>query len=224
MNLAVLPPVVASARFDYFDIVAVGWLIIGLLRGRKRGMSQELLPLLQWIGIVTAAGLLYEPFGLVIRQDTFFSALWSNVTAYVLIAAGVHLIYLWFKQMFAVKLVEGHLFGRSEFYLGMTAGAVRFACMLLAGLALMNSRVETEAELAKTEKFQKDNFSDIRFPTYGQFQQVVLFKSFSGNWIRSNLQSALIASAVPEPAPQPKINAQKNTKMVADVSVPPAKK
>jgi len=187
-------------------------------------MSQELLPLLQWIGIVTAAGLLYEPFGLVIRQDTFFSALWSNVTAYVLIAAGVHLIYLWFKQMFAVKLVEGHLFGRSEFYLGMTAGAVRFACMLLAGLALMNSRVETEAELAKTEKFQKDNFSDIRFPTYGQFQQVVLFKSFSGNWIRSNLQSALIASAVPEPAPQPKINAQKNTKMVADVSVPPAKK
>jgi uncharacterized membrane protein required for colicin V production len=224
MILAVLPPVVATARFDYFDTVAVGWLIIGLFRGRNRGMSQELLPLLQWLGIITAAGSLYLPFGLLIRQSTYFSALWSNVTAYLLIAAGVHLIYMWFKQMLAAKLVEKNLFGRAEFYLGMMAGATRFACMLLAGIALMNSRVVTDAELAKTEKFQKDNFEEIRFPTYGQFQQDVLFKSFSGNWVRSNLTSVMMASVTNAPSPQVATNAPKNNKLIADVPGQPAKK
>jgi uncharacterized membrane protein required for colicin V production len=225
MYLAFFPPVMANVRFDYFDIAAIFWLIIGLFWGRKRGMSQELLPLLQWIGIVTAAGLLYAPFGLIIHQHTFFSALWSNIAAYVLIAAGVHLICLWFKQMFAAKLVEKNLFGRAEFYLGMTAGATRFACMLLAGMALMNSRVVTDAELAKTEQFQKDNFSDIRFPTYGGFQREVLFKSYSGNWVRSHLASVVIAPEAPPPLPQLKTNAQKNNSMIAEVPRPhPAKK
>jgi uncharacterized membrane protein required for colicin V production len=224
MNLAVLPAVVTNAKFDYFDIVAVIWLIIGLLRGRKRGMSQELLPLLQWVGIVIAAGLLYESFGQIIHQHTFFSALWSYVTAYLLVAAGVHLVYLWFKQMFAVKLVEGNFFGRAEFYLGMSAGAVRYACMLLAVVALMNSRVATDGELAKTEKFQKENFSDVRFPTYGGLQRDVLVKSFSGNWIRSNLKSVMIASVTNAPTVQLETNAPKTNNMIAIVPVPTVKK
>jgi hypothetical protein len=120
-----------------------------------------------------------------VHQYTQFGTLWSNITAYLLIAVGIHLIYMWFKQMLATKLVEKDPFGRSEFYLGMMAGVVRFGCILLVALSLMNSYVETAAELAQTEKFQKDNFSDIRFPTYGEFQQDVLFKSFTGNLVES---------------------------------------
>jgi uncharacterized membrane protein required for colicin V production len=185
-------------KFDYFDIAAVCWLIIGLLWGRKKGISQELLPLLQWVGIVLAAGLLYEPFGQVIHSCTYFTPLWSNVTAYLLIAAGVHLIYFSIKLSLGPKLIEMNFFGRSEFYLGMMAGGARFACMLLAGMALMNSRIATEAELANTEKFQKENFSDIRFPTYGGLQQDVLIKSYSGKLVRTKLKSVLIATEVPK--------------------------
>jgi hypothetical protein len=194
MLVALAPTVVSNARFNYFDVVAVVWLIIGFFRGRKRGMSQELLPLLQWLGIVVAGGLLYSPFSLIVHQYSQFGSLWSNVTAYVLIGLGVHLIYKWFKQMFAEKLVETDPFGRGEFYLGMMSGVVRFGCMLVAGMALMNSRVGTQAELAQTEKFQAAWFSDIRFPTYGEFQQDVLIKSFSGKWVESHLKPVLIAS------------------------------
>jgi hypothetical protein len=102
--------------------------------------------------------------------------------------------------------VEKDPFGRAEFYLGMMAGVVRFACMLLVGLALMNSYVQTAAELAQTEKFQEAWFSDIRFPTYGEFQQEVLFKSFTGNLVESNLKSVLIASVN---APNAPANTQK---------------
>jgi uncharacterized membrane protein required for colicin V production len=224
MLVAVLPPTVAYAKFNYFDIFALVWLIIGLLRGRKRGLSQELLPTFQWLGIVVAGGMIYWSFSPLIRQYTQFTVLWSNIAAYLLIALGVHLIYLWFKQMLAAKLVEKDPFGRAEFYLGMLAGIVRFACMLLVGLALMNSYVETAAELAQAEKFQKDWFSDIRFPTYGEFQQDVLFKSFTGNLVESNLKSVLIASVTGPKAQKKDSIAQKRNQEIDDILSQPGKK
>ena len=54
-------------KYDYFDAFVVVWLIIGLLWGRKRGMSQELLPTLQWIGIVVIAGIFYRSLSPLVR-------------------------------------------------------------------------------------------------------------------------------------------------------------
>jgi len=221
---AALPPVLNKTKFNYFDIIVLVWLIIGLFRGRKRGLSQELLPMLQWIGIVVAGGFFYLSFSALLRQYTQFNLLWSYVAAYLLIAAGVHLLYLWFRQLFAEKLVEKDPFGGAEYYLGMMAGVVRFACILLVALALMHSRVVTAAELAKTEKFQKDNFSDIRFPTYGELQQDILVKSFSGSFVESNLRSVLIATVNSPPPPKTESIAQKRNKLIDDILSSPAKK
>lgn len=222
--VAALPPVLARARFNYFDFIVVVWLIIGLFRGRKRGMSQELLPLLQWVGIVAACGLLYPPFTPLVRQYTLFGLLWSRVTAYLLIAFGVHLIYLWFKQMLATKLVEKDPFGRGEFYLGMMAGVIRFGCMLIVGMALMNSRVATAAELAQNEKFQAANFSDIRFPTYGEVQHDVLIDSFTGNLVESRLNTVLIASVTGSTATKNQTIAQKRNQTIDDILARPGKR
>jgi uncharacterized membrane protein required for colicin V production len=194
MAVAAAPPVVSNGKFNYCDLLAVAWLIVGFFRGRKRGMSQEFLPTLQWLAIVFVGGMYYARLSVVVRQYTQFGPLWSNITAYLVIAIGIHLIYKWFQQMFAERLVEKDPFGRGEFYLGMMAGVVRFGCMLVVIMALMNSRVGTAAELAQMEKFQADWFSDIRFPTYGEFQQDVLRKSFSGQWVESHMKPALIAS------------------------------
>jgi len=224
MFVAVLPPVVVNAKFDYFDIVALTWLIIGLWWGRKKGMSQEFLPVLQWLGIVAAGGLLYGPFSLVIHQCVQFGKLWSNITAYLLIALGVHLVYLWLKRLLAEKLVKKDLFGRSEYYLGMIAGFVQFACMLLVGMALMNSRVATAAELAESEKFQAAWFSDIRFPTYGEFQHDVLINSCTGNWVETNLKTVLIVSDNSAPSPKSDTIAQKSNKIIDDILTQTGKK
>ena len=218
MLVAVVPPKVDYAKFNYFDIIALVWLFIGLLRGRKRGMSQELLPTLQWIAIVILGGMFYWQLSPTIHQITQFGTLWSNVTAYALIALGVHLIYRWFKQMLGTKLVEKDPFGRGEFYLGMISGVVRFACILLVALALMNSRVVTAAERAQTEKFQEAWFSDIRFPTYGEFQQEVLFKSFTGNLVETDLQPVLIASVnAPSTHKSGETIAQKKNEEIDDI-------
>jgi len=204
MFMAAVPPIAAKPQFGYFDGVVLVWLIIGLFRGRKRGMSQELLPMFQWIAIVAAGGLLYKPFSYLVSQYLPFDTLWSCITAYLLIAAGIHLVYAWFRQMFAARLVELDLFGRGEFYLGMMAGVVRFACMLLFGMALMNAHIVPEAERAKNAKMQNDSFSGMQFKTPAEFQQDVLFRCFVGKLVETNLSTILITSIRPGPAPKKK--------------------
>ena len=202
MQMVALPPSLSTTSFNYVDIIVVVWLIVGLFRGRKRGMSQELLPMLQWAAIVAGAGFFYRPFSRIIMQNTHFNLLWANVSAYVLIGFGIHLVCMWVKHIVGDKLVGSDLFGRAEYYMGMVAGLVRFACIWVVLCALMNSRIISRAELAQTEKKQSEAFSDIRFPTYGTIQQSVLFQSCSGRLIETNLNSVLIASVSPPTEPK----------------------
>jgi uncharacterized membrane protein required for colicin V production len=194
MHINAILPTLSGLPVNYVDILVVAWLIIGLFYGRKRGMTQELLPTLQWLAIVIVAGLYYKPLALMIRQQCHFEPLWSNIFAYILIAFGIHLVYLWIKQMLHQRLIGTDMFGRGEYYLGMLSGMVHFGCMFILLCALMNSRIITRAELAKTEKLQGDAFSDIRFPTYGSVQQAVLFQSLTGSLIETNLNNMLIAT------------------------------
>ena len=53
-----------SLPFNWFDLVVLLVLIAGLHYGRKRGMSEELLPLLKWICLVIGCSYIYRPVGL----------------------------------------------------------------------------------------------------------------------------------------------------------------
>ena len=44
---------------NWFDLVFVAVLIFGLIRGRRNGLSRELLPMLQWIALVIVCGMGY---------------------------------------------------------------------------------------------------------------------------------------------------------------------
>jgi uncharacterized membrane protein required for colicin V production len=189
-------PAFSGISYCYVDGIFAVWLIIGIFRGRKRGMTQELLPTLQWLAIVILAGLFYLPFSAIIFQNTggAFSHLWSNITAYLLIAFAINLFFIWLKQTIGEKLTGSDLFGRNEYYLGMLAGLVRYACMFVVLCALMHSRVYTPAELADIEKFQKKSFEDIRFPTYPSVQHAVLTESYAGRLIEDHLYNVLIVS------------------------------
>ena len=44
-----------------------------------------------------------------------------------------------FKWLLGHRMGENNFFGGGEYYLGMSSGMVRFACMLLAVLALLNA-------------------------------------------------------------------------------------
>lgn len=195
MCMAALPAF-GGMKFNYFDGIVAVWLIVGIIIGRKHGMTQEVLPTMKWLAIVILAGLFYLPFSTIIFNNTAgaFNHLWSNISAYAVIAFAINLVFIWIKDAIGEKLTGSDHFGRYEYYFGMLAGLLRFACIIVVMCAIMHSRVYTPAELADLEKTQKKNFEDIRFPTYPSVQFAILTESCTGRLIVDHLHQVLIAS------------------------------
>jgi len=185
--------------FNAFDVFLVAVLIVGIYQGRKRGMSGELLNVIKWLAILLVCAIAYEPIGSLCGQTvTFFSTLACYLIAYLGAALIVMLLFVAVKRALGGKLLGSDLFGRAEYYLGMGSGLIRFACVLLVGMALLNARHYTEQEVRAEEAFQNDVYGSHYFPTLHSVQSVVFEKSATGPWIRDNLGFLLIKPTQPE--------------------------
>ena len=184
---------------NLFDFLLLAFLVAGVLRGRKLGMSGELLSLLKWLAILTGCALVYQPIGQMFAQSTgIFSMLASYLTAYIVVAFVIFALFALIHRGLGGKLVGSDLFGSSEYYLGMGSGLVRFGCIALALLALLNARYFNATEIRAEENFQKDVYGSHFFPTLHGVQSTVFEKSLTGPWIRENLGFLLIKPTAPE--------------------------
>jgi hypothetical protein len=80
----------------------------------------------------------------------------------------------------------------------MGSGLVRFSCILLAALALLNARYFSPTEVRAMEKFQDDVYGSNFFPTLHTVQSTVFDRSLTGPWIKENLGFLLIKPTEPE--------------------------
>lgn len=183
---------------NWFDVLLLVVLFVGIQRGRKRGMSEELLSVLQWLGVVLGAAVIYEPLGLWLVGVTSCSVLLCYIAAYVITAAFIVGVFAFLKRTFSGKLVGSDTFGGAEYYLGMPAGMLRFGCVLVALLALLNARYYRTEEIKAMEKFQLDNYGSDFFPTLQSVQSSVFEKSLSGPPIKRYLSFLLIKPTPPE--------------------------
>ena len=183
--------------FGWFDLVAITMVIAGFMRGRKRGMSVEFVDVLQWLAIVGAGAVLYEPVGSFLALSAGFGKLFSYITAYVTLAILIKTICTLFKRSIGDKLVSSEAFGTFEYYLGMGAGVLRYVCMLVFFLALLNARLYTEAEYRAEDLEQKKNYESIRFPTLCRVQRSIFLDSFTGHFTREAAPFLLIAGTPP---------------------------
>jgi hypothetical protein len=173
--------------------------VAGISRGRKHGMSQELMLLLKWLVIVIGCAMVYEPVGQMFSQSTgLFGLLASYLMVYILSALLIIGLFALVKNSIGGKLLGSDVFGRSEYYLGMVSGLVRFTCILLAALALLNSRYYNPVEVRAMEKFQDDVYGSNYFPTLHSIQAAVFEQSLTGPWIKKNLDFLLIKPTEPD--------------------------
>ena len=192
MNLDSLP-------FNTFDIALVVFLVAGIYSGRRHGMSVELLSLVKWLAILFVCAVAYEPVGAMFGQSvSMFSTLSCYLMAYVGSALVILLLFAVVHRALGGKLLGSDLFGKAEYYLGMGSGFIRFACVLLAGLALLNARYFSPTEVKAMENFQNDVYGSNYFPTLHTLQATVFEKSLTGPWIRENLGFLLIKPTAPE--------------------------
>jgi|ERR1051325_11320246 uncharacterized membrane protein required for colicin V production len=184
--------------FNWFDIVLVVWLVMGVFRGRKRGMSAEVMTFLQWVAIVIVCGVAYEPAGKWFSETSGFGLLVCYVLAYLVIAGLVALVFIFIKRSIGGKLIGSDAFGKAEYYLGMPTGMLRFACIMIFFLALLNARFYSQKEIEAYDKFQKDVYGSDYFPGLQVLQSSVFEKSLVGPQIKKNLEFLLIKPTPPK--------------------------
>jgi len=109
----------------------------------------------------------------------------------------VNLVFLVIKRGLHGKLIGSNVFGRGEYYLGMPAGMLRFACMLMCALALLNARLYSQAELRASEAYTQEYYGSDFFPGLHSLQLNVFESSFIGPRIREYLGFLLIKPTLP---------------------------
>lgn len=170
-----------SLSMGWFDLIVAAVIVTGALRGRKHGMSEELLPLLRWVSALAVAAILYHPLGVFIEKQTLLSKLSAFICAYLACILLVFIAFAIVKKMIGGKPISSERFGKSEYYLGIGAGVVTVSCMLICALSFLHARKFTRSEVEKRNAYEKDVYGSSFFPTLHSAQSFVFRKSFTGN-------------------------------------------
>jgi len=199
--------------FNWFDVALILVLAFGFWRGRKRGMSREALPTTMWLVAVVGAGFGYELLGQMLVQTGYVKKIFGTsvnertaafVISYLFIALVAFIVYCLLKKVFKEKLSGNNTFGSGEYYLGMMAGVIRYACILIFVLALMNAPFYSLAEIAAKKAYNnrwygggmKDYSGDF-IPSFDEVQASVFKDSIMGPAIKNNLSMLLITGTGP---------------------------
>jgi hypothetical protein len=165
---------------SWVDFVTLIVLLIGFARGRKRGLSEELLDTLQWVAIVVVGALCYRQLAALLAQKPLLSPAANNIFSYIAIALVLKIIFTLIKKRIGQKLIDGDVFGRFEFYAGMAAGMLRWSCMYFVLLSLLHAPQYTPEELAHRRKEVEYNYGSDFFPSIDKMQVTVFQNSLTG--------------------------------------------
>jgi uncharacterized membrane protein required for colicin V production len=208
--------------FNWFDVAVVFVLAFGYWRGRKNGMSKELLPLFYWLITVIVAGFGYPYVGDYFIQQGIAKKLASfsdlkektaaYVWAYLLIVVVVRGFYSLAKKLFKKRLEGSNLFGSSEYYLGMVSGVIRYGCIIVSVLALANAPVYTAADLEAQRIYNNrwfgggmEGYSGNFIPAMSEFQELVFKDSLTGPTLKNGAGVLLINTGGAPASAKPRV-------------------
>ncbi len=182
----------AALPINWFDAALLALLGFGFFRGRVNGMTKELGPMIQWLGVVIVGGLGYPFLAQIYHDQCHFDKLWSALLGYLSIATAFFLIFTPIKKGLRKRAEKGGLFGGAEYYLGMFAGTVRYAAIVMFVLALLNARSYTAAELAAKKAYNErwyggGIYSGDYMPDLHTAQENIFKQSFSGPYIKDGV-------------------------------------
>ncbi len=195
---------------NWFDVALILVIAFGFWRGRRNGMTKEFLPVSQWLVVIIASGFGYKPLGDVFIRQGFIRNLVGKsiaeetvayVSSYIIIALAVAILFSLVKHRLKAKLEGSSFFGSSEYYFGMVSGVIRYVCMVIFALALLNAPVYSAADIAQQKYLANKIFggglagySGDFFPTVSETQTSVFKDSLTGPFLKDYLSDLLINS------------------------------
>jgi uncharacterized membrane protein required for colicin V production len=177
---------------NWFDFVVFIVLAIGLTAGRKRGMSQIWLDMFKWLAMAFGAAFAYPHITGYLTQYLQLGLGGSRVLAYLIIALAVFVVFGLLKDALRDKLAGSDFFGRLEYPLGILAGMVQAACVLVMILALLHSHQVTNADREAAAKAKKEGDASGFFPAFCEIHDGIFLESMSGRFVKDNLNMLLL--------------------------------
>lgn len=182
---------------NWFDFALLGLLVFGLLRGRKNGMTKEVLPTAQWVCIVVAGAFTYPLVAQLLNTTCNLGPAWSASLGYLSVTVVVWMLFTFIKRAMARRLEGSNVFGSSEYYLGMFSGTIRYVCIVLFFLALANVPKYTAADIAAKAAYNKRWYGGGMYdgnyvPDFNNVQDAIFKKSFTGPYIKDYAAIMLI--------------------------------
>jgi hypothetical protein len=184
--------------FNFFDLLLGAGLVVGLLYGRKRGMSRVWVGLLKWLLILFVGAVVYQPLGGLLAKSGLLGPTASCLIVYLGVAVLILFLFAGPERRVRAEGTENDYFGRAEYYFGMISGAVQACCMVLVTLAVLNARSFTPAEVKAKEAYQFAAYGSHVFPTLYDMQVEVFERSLTGPWIKQDLGFLLINPRDPD--------------------------
>jgi uncharacterized membrane protein required for colicin V production len=225
---AVAKPVAApSTPGNLFDGFVIVMLIIGMIRGKMRGMSEELLDVFEWLLVVVVAAHAYKPIGDWVANFAKIPVVLAYVGSYLFVVIVITSIFATVKRKMGEKVFESDLFGGAEYPLGMLGGMVRYGCMVMMLLAILNAFVLDYSQVEIKRKAQeKDLGEGMSFPTKESLHQGIFIGSIVGQFARNNLETQMIEprAYVPNTSAPPDLPSKEREKAVNDAAYGTPKK
>jgi uncharacterized membrane protein required for colicin V production len=202
-----------NLSFNWFDIALLAILAFGFWRGRKRGMSREALPTLGWLLVVIGGGFGHPLLGDVVQHTGYVKKIFGTavnertaayVFSYLVIAVAAFMLYSLLVKIFKEKVSGSNAFGSGEYYLGIISGMVRYACITLFVLALLNAPYYSLADVMANKAYKNrwyggglKDYNGEFIPTVAEVQASVFRNSVMGPAIKNNLGALLIDGTAP---------------------------
>ncbi|HEY5344952.1 MAG TPA: CvpA family protein [Verrucomicrobiae bacterium] len=197
-----------KALFNWFDVALVVMIGFGIWRGRRNGMTKEIFPVSLWLTIVIAGAFGYKPLGDLFIQSGIVKSLFGKtvgeetltyISSYLIIAGAVFIIHSFIRRRLKPKLEGSNAFGSSEYYFGMVSGAVRYFCIVIFALAMLNAPVYTQADIQAAKAYNNRWFGGGMagyggdfFPTLSEAQISIFKDSQTGPFIKDDLSLLLV--------------------------------
>lgn len=195
--------------FNWIDVAMVLVLAFGFWRGRKNGISKEILPLFYWLVTIVAAGFGCVILGdLLIKQGTFRQLAanagfkertFAYISAYLAIVVAIRIAYTFVKKYLKTRVEGANIFRASEYYLGMGAGVIRYACIIVFALAFINAPYYTPQEIEAERIYNNrwfgggmQGYSGDFIPSMSELQTLVFKDSLLGPTVKRGVRVLLI--------------------------------
>lgn len=207
----------AGLNLSGVDFAYLMVLVAGFIVGKKRGMSAELIDVFQWLVIITVAGMAHRSIANSITSLAQLSKVFANILAYGSLALGIKVFFIVIKDRMGEKLVGSDIFGSFEYYLGMAAGTLRFACMIVVFISILGARQYTDVEIQRSLAQQEKDLGTTFFPTFGGFQRQAIQRSIVGRFVTKYLADYIITPSLPGPGTLERKLGKKREKALEEV-------